>query len=149
MIETMAKPDLAEHALGARGRVGPLQAPDEERHGDILRGAELGQQVMELEDEGERACARLRALCFAHLADRAALHEYLSGGGPIEAAQEMQERRLSRSGAPHDGDTLAAMDFEIAPEQHRHRLRSLVGFRQAMAAEHRLALIHSAVLRPD
>src|SRR3954454_10850788 len=149
MIETMAKPDLAEHALGARQRVGPLQAPDEERHGDILGGAELGQQVMELVDEAERGVACLRALCFAHLADRAALHEYLSGGGRIEAAEEMQERRLSRSGAPHDGDTLAAMDFEIDPQQHRHRLRSLAGFRQAMAGDPRLALIHSALLRPN
>src|SRR3954464_9328803 len=68
MIETMAKPDLAEHALGARQRVGLLQAPDEERHGDILGGAELGQQVMELVDEAERGVACLRALCFAHLA---------------------------------------------------------------------------------
>src|SRR3954464_8196234 len=133
MIETMAKPDLAEHALGARQRVGPLQAPDEERHGDVLSGAELGQQVMELVDEAERGVARLRGVCFAHLADRAALHEYVSGAGRIEAAQKMKERRLSRPGAAPDGDTLAAMDFEIDAEQHRHRLRSLIGLGQAMA----------------
>ena len=145
----LAETDLGEHALCAVEGILALRAADEKRHGDVLDRGELRQQVMELVDEAERRVPRLAALGFAHLAVGAPLHEHLAGGRRIERAEEMQQGRLARARATHDGHALGAMDLEVDAVEHRHRLRSLVGFSQRAAGDDRLALIHSAMPRPD
>ena len=86
----MPEPDLAEHAARALERFASRHAADEERHRHVLHRAELGQEVMKLVYEAERRIACLATLGLAHLADGTSLHEHLSGGRRIEAAEEMQ-----------------------------------------------------------
>ena len=50
----------------------------------------------------------------------------------VEPAEQVQQRRLARARAPHDRDALAGVDLEVDAEQHRHRLRPLVGLRQVL-----------------
>jgi hypothetical protein len=149
VIEALGEADLLQHHGRSFARFGRESASDEERHRHVLERSELHQQMMELVDEAERCVPRQSALGFAHLAQRAALHEHLPRGRRVEAAEQMQQRRLARARATHDGDALAATDLEIDTLQHRHRLRALIGLPQPVAGDHRLALIHSAMPRPD
>jgi hypothetical protein len=56
--------------------------------------------------------AELRQLGVAEPADRRPVDEDLAGGGPVEAGEDVHERRLARAGRAHDGGELAACDVE-------------------------------------
>ncbi len=55
-----------------------------------------------------------------HPGDVTSADEYLAGGGPEEAAEHPQERRLPCAGWPEQGDHLPGIDVEIDAPQGDH-----------------------------
>ena len=60
--EPRAEPDAFERSARPLPRFSRRHAPHEQRHRHVLERGELGQQMMELVDEAERAVAQLAAL---------------------------------------------------------------------------------------
>ena len=51
MMEPFPQADLGQHFGRNPGGLSPVAIPDERRHHDVLKGRELGQEVVELEHE--------------------------------------------------------------------------------------------------
>ena len=86
-------------------------------HHHVFEGGQLRQQVIELEDEPERAVSEAVALGIGLIVDARVLEMNLAGIGPVEQPQDVQQRALSRPARARHGHHLAALDFQIDPAQ--------------------------------
>ena len=101
----MAEP--AENGLG-----------DHLRHQHVFQGREFGQQVVELEDEAERLVAQLIAALRRQVVDASAVEEDFALVGPVEGAEQVQQRALAGAGGADDAEELARLDLQIEAAQH-------------------------------
>ena len=92
-----------------------IHPPHQQRHRDILQSREFRQQMMELIDEPDRAIAQVAALGVAQPVHGGARDLDRAAGRQIEAAQQLQQRRLARSRRADDGDALAGAHRDRAP----------------------------------
>src|SRR5690606_26723277 len=104
--------------------------------------------MMKLVDEAERTVAQAATLDVAGLRHGAADDEHLTGGRIVEAAQELQQRRLARARRADDRDAVAARDAEVDAAQHLDLAADVrEGLDEPSGLEHRAAaLIH--VVKP-
>src|SRR4051812_6372865 len=107
MTGPLLEPELSQQLRCAIERFRSAQPPDPARHRDILLRCELREQVMKLKDEPDIGVAKTRELVVGHRreveiadADRARVR-------PVEAAEEMKERRFPDAGGPDDREHLA------------------------------------------
>src|SRR6185312_1478854 len=107
MIEALAEPDPPQELARRLARLRYRDPAYQERHGDVLEGRELRQQMMKLVDETERTVAQLTAILFREPVNVAPIDEDLAARGPVESAQDLQQRRLARARGADDGNTLA------------------------------------------
>src|SRR5581483_11849998 len=94
-------------ARGAPARTLELESPS-----DVLLDGERGKQVEVLKDDGDVREPEIGARVLVDRPQVAAVHRDASGGRRVEAADEIQQRRLPRAALSHDGDELAALDRE-------------------------------------
>src|SRR5439155_14874944 len=87
---------------------------------DVLRRGEAGQQVEVLEDVTDAAAAQRGELAPAAPAEDRAVHGDLALRGPVQAAGQVQQGGLARTGRPHHGDQLAGRHGEAHPAQRVH-----------------------------
>ena len=104
-------------------RLGERDAGNPHRHLDVLHGLELGQQVMELEDEPDVPVAKLHERGVVHLRQRLSRHHDRARAGTIEAAQQVQQRALADARRADDGHHLPRLHVEIEIAQHVNALR--------------------------
>ena len=81
-----------------------------QRQADVLEARERRQQVEELEDEADLVAPDPRQVVVGQAAERFAVDADLAGGRAIEAADQVEQRRLAGAGRPDDRDHLAARD---------------------------------------
>ena len=96
------------------------------RQADVLEARQRRQQVEELEDEPDGVSPDLRELVVRKAAERLAADPHFAGGGPIEAADEIEQRRFPGAGRPDDrhhltlgdgqGDAAQGADVALAGE---------------------------------
>ncbi len=101
---------------------------------------------MELVDEAERAIAQLAARCIRQLADLLPRDRYRARRRQIEAAQQLEQRRLTRAGSADDCDALAGGDLQVdALQDFDARVALLEVLEQAAAGENevRHGWVHS------
>ncbi len=80
---------------------------------DVLTCSEGGDQVEELKDKTDARPAVFGNLIFRHPAEICALEEDAAGGRPVDAADQVQQRRFSRAARPEHDDELSRVDREI------------------------------------
>ena len=107
-----------EQFLGARMAFRRRPPGDTQRHLDVFERGELRQQVMELVDEAEVHVPPAALLGRAHLREVAAFQRDAPGGGPVEPAQQVQQRALARARGADDRDEFALSDFKIDAPKH-------------------------------
>jgi hypothetical protein len=133
---SVADAELA-HEL-RRGSPSILTAPADEEQGqlDVLDGRERRQQVEELKDEADPPPTQASQLGLAQLVDAFAVEVHLSGGGAIEAREQVEQGRLPTAARPHDRDELATLDREVdaAQRQHLRAATGVVGLRGPRAS---------------
>jgi hypothetical protein len=66
-----------------------------------------------LEDEAHLVPAKLSEAGLREPVESTSVEPKLAGTGPVEPTQQVQQRRLSASTRPHDGQGLPADDIEI------------------------------------
>ncbi len=110
MLEPVFEPDLADqivYELLVRRLPGQLG-----RQEDVLLGVQHREQIEELEDEADMPPAELRQIVVAEVRDLGAVDRYGARCGPIEAGEDVHERRLARARGAHDGGELALRNVE-------------------------------------
>ena len=78
------------------------------------------QQIEALEHEADAPAADARQRRLIQLRDVDALEQVVAAGRAIEAAEDVHQRRLARTGGAHDGDELAAVNGEAHAAQRVH-----------------------------
>ena len=118
MREAFGEPDARQQsARPLRGRA-RIHAPHQQRHRHILERGELGQQVMELIDEADRAVAQMPALGIVQPVHGGPRDLHRAARRQIQSAQQLQQRGLAGPGCADDGDALAGADADRRAAQH-------------------------------
>ena len=125
VVQAVLEPDEREALDRARAALGGGDALVEQRDLDVLGDRQLGDEVEGLEDEADLLAAHAGELVVAELLDRLAVELVAARGRPVEAAEEVHERRLARTRRTHDRDVLAARDHEVEPAEGLDEDRSV------------------------
>ena len=126
LFETNPLQDIRRPLPGQRHRL----APDQQRHGHVLQGAELGQQVVKLVDESQRPVTQLAPSGLVEGKQVLAADPHPAGTGPVQTAQAVQQGALA-------GDALAPGHGQIHPLEHLHSQSTLdKGAVQALRLQH-------------
>ena len=83
-----------------------------QRQADVFEARQGRQQVEELEDEADLVAPHARQLIVGQAGERFAVDADLAGGRAVEAADQIEQRRLAGAGRADDRDHLAARDGE-------------------------------------
>ena len=153
MVDAQAETDLLQHRDGRSAGLRLRHATDAQWHRNVVERGELGQQVVELVHEAQVLVAPHALRLGIESLQVAAHQQHLASRGGLEAAHQVQQRALARSGGTDDRDGFAGQDGQVDALQHLDIERALVeAFVQADGADHRLAanasLTHSAGPRP-
>ncbi len=115
MIEPIRKPDELQRRLGGHRIV-----RDFGDEFDVLARREAGRQIEELEDETDMAAPVGGQLAVARLDEIASLEADHAGGRPVEAPQNVQQRRLARARRTQQHQCLAGRDVQVDAAQGMH-----------------------------
>ncbi len=114
------QPGGAQHRLRLAAPLGPAHPGIEQRQGDVVERAHPLEQVEALEHETDGTVADGGQLVAGQGGDIAPGQHIAAAAGHVEAAQDVHEGGLARTGRPHDGDELARLDGKVDAVQHRH-----------------------------
>src|SRR5581483_5559677 len=109
----LGEADLAQEREGAQPQLLARNSRRGEAGLDVLERRQRRDQVELLEDEAEGAQPQLGELVVAELGQVAAFEEHVAGGGTVERAEELQQRRLARPARPLQRDELARLDRQV------------------------------------
>ena len=135
VLHAVAEADELERRLHALAALAAAELREQQRQLDVALGREHRQQVVHLEDEADVSARHLpsapldsRSICDAVDFDAARRR-------PIEAADEVQQRRLARARRAHERDEIAARQIEVELLEHRHdsRRRACTAWRRRAA----------------
>jgi hypothetical protein len=118
-----------QELCGAFMEAGPRPAAQVQGQADVLEARQRRQQVEELEDEPDGVSPDFRELVVRKAAEGPAADPHFAGGGPIEAADEIEQGRFPGPGRPDDrhhltlgngqGDAAQGADIALAGELFR------------------------------
>lgn len=121
-------------ALGARLLGGDPGEQGGQLH--VVGDRQVGDQVEELEDDADAPSPLHRPARLAVRVRAFGVQPDAAGVGPLEAAEEMQQRRLAGAGRPGDGDELALAHGKIhSAHGIRRGALAVVGLDQALGAQ--------------
>jgi hypothetical protein len=105
------------------------------------------EEVERLEDEPDALVAQPRQRLVVQLLGRLAVDDHLALVGPVEAADDVEQRRLARARLADHRDQFAGGDVEGDATQHLlARLAGAVRFLHAGEVDDRLAVTHGGSL---
>src|SRR6185437_3850643 len=120
--------DSLERFLCACATLLAADARVHERKLDVLERGGAGKQVERLEDEPDFLVSDVRKLIVRHVGDEGAVEPVLASVRRVEAADEIHQRRLARSGRAHDRDVFVATHGDVHATQGAHYLAAHVVF---------------------
>src|SRR5947209_8641008 len=113
VIQPVRQPDAPEQLGGALMALGGAHPVDiQQRQLDVLQCRGAREQVEVLKDEAEPLIAQPRPLIDRHGSDLLASEAIAAGGGTVEAAEDIHQRRFSRAGRSDQREILARLDGE-------------------------------------
>ena len=109
VIQAPLQTDPVEQIFGplAGLPVGEVRRGIGQGHDDVVQGAGAGQQIEGLEHEADLFVAQLGPGIGIQGGDVLAVQPEFSGGGPVEAAQDVHQGGLARTRGAHEGEELA------------------------------------------
>ena len=120
----------------------------EQRQFDVVERRGARQQVEALEDEPDLAVAHDRELVLRHARDVLAVEDVAAARRPIEAPEDVHQRRLAGSGRAGDRDELAGLDVEVRAAQRAHGdLADVVGLDEISDGNNRALISYSVPLQ--
>jgi len=112
-----------------------------QRNGNILDRSEGRKEIEKLKNEADLIAAQTSELVVREAAEPRAVHFNLAGRRRIQAADEIQQRRLAGARGPDDGGHLAARNFEVDIVERRDLSFSLEDLADVSESNHLLAIM--------
>jgi hypothetical protein len=103
--------------------------------------------VERLEHEADRVAAQPGQGGLAHLVDTLPGQPQLTAGGPLQPAEQVQQRGLAAAARPHDGHRLATFDVQVDLVDRAHQRGALAVFLAQRAGAHQGRVVHASSLR--
>jgi hypothetical protein len=111
--EPIGEPHLLQALHGTPLALDPRHALVEERHLDVLDHVQLADQVEGLEDEADALTPHAAQLVVVHLGDVAPVEAVGPRAEAVQAAEDVHEGALARSGGPHDRHVLTRQEVQV------------------------------------
>ena len=111
VLELIAQPYPLKRGGRAALALSQGDARVHQRHLHVFQQAELGQQVILLEDEAQHLVADLGQLVLVHLAHIPAIEPIGARRGHVQAADDVHAGGFARAGLADDGHELAFVDL--------------------------------------
>ena len=121
VLEPVAEADRGQRGRGPLPSLRPAHAAVDQRQPDVVQGAGAAEQLERLEDEADGAVAQLGQLGVGEGRDVAAADPQQPVGRPVQAAEQVHQRRLAGAGRADDRDVLAGVDAQAHPAQRLDR----------------------------
>ena len=120
VVHAVLQADPAQHLPGLlQGlAIGKMAGRVRERHRHVFQGARARQQVEILEDEAELVVAHQGALVVGQRRHILTVEPVFARRRAVQAAQDVHQRALARSGGPHQRDQFPAGDRHRDPLEH-------------------------------
>ena len=109
-------------ALARFGLVHTMVGLVKQRHLDIFDHRQLGNEVVRLKDKADSRRADFGQMPVVQGRHVVPAEKNPPLRRPIEAAEEVQQRTLPRTGGPHNGDVIPFGDGQIDAAQRANRL---------------------------
>src|SRR5215471_14030833 len=129
----MSEPDALEKRVRSRRCV--RLSVEETRKGDVLVHAQMRQEIEELKDDADLAAPVDRQLRFGQGTDVTPSDGDRAGACAVDAADQVEKRRLAASGRTFDREKFPRRNFEIDSGQGHNGKSSLVDFTQPAAED--------------
>ena len=120
----VAEPDVDQRVERFLPRLCAPHAVELPRQRHVLGGGQRRDEVELLEDVADAAASGSGAVRAAERAEVLPGDRDGAGGRDVEAAEQVQERRLARARRAHDGDQLAEPDVEVDVDERADLRRS-------------------------
>src|SRR5581483_1393140 len=134
VVEPPVEADALEQLLHPLAAVAPCEVRRRERRLDVLRRGERRDEVELLEHEPEGGAPQPRQLGVPHRSEVASLEEDGALARAVEAAEQLEQRRLAGAARSDHREEVAAVDHEV-DLAHRAYLRAAHGVGAADAPE--------------
>ena len=121
MPHAPAEPDPLERLAREPAAFLRRQARIEQPVRHIVERAHPLEQEELLEDEADPVRTQRRELGVSELRDVEPRDADDAGGGSVERAHDLEQRRLARARRPDDGDELSLPDAQAHPAEREHR----------------------------
>src|SRR5258706_73795 len=148
MVHAFRQADDAKRGFDVLAAFGFGELGEQQRQLDVLECGEHGNEVVHLEDETDVARAPLRELIGGHVRDFVARHGDASVRGDVEAAEQIQQRRLTGAAGAHKADEIAFIYVEIQALQNLNFLAA-AAIRLVQAADLNQAVRFSTAIHSD
>jgi acyl-CoA thioesterase-1 len=99
-------------------------ASNQERHGHVFRGREIGKQMVPLPHKTHDAIAILRQFFFRKRPQRISGEVYFTTRWGVQRSQQVEQSAFPRAGGPYDRDHLAAFNNQVDLVERRDFLQT-------------------------
>ena len=122
VVHAVAQADALQQGLGplAGLAAGQVRRGVGQRHHDVVEGAGPAEQVEALKDEADLFVADHGPLVGRQIRHLLVVEPVLAAGRPVEAAEDVHQRRFARAGLAHQRHHLAARDRDRHALEHGH-----------------------------
>ncbi|MNT22600.1 hypothetical protein D3C72_1579900 [compost metagenome] len=120
MPEPRAQAHALQHIHRAFAHLRVFAAQLQRQH-HVFQRSQVAHQLERLEHKADMAAAQRGALVFVERVQVLALQVDRARAGQVQAGKQAQQRRLARSGCPHDGERFARRDGKGHVVQNRQR----------------------------
>jgi multidrug transporter EmrE-like cation transporter len=117
VIRAMLEPDALQQLVGAAAAGAAIDAGEHEGERHVLPGGEPRAQMERLEHEAHRGGPEAGQLPLVERRQVASVDHEVAGRGPVETAEEIEERGLPGAGRTEDRDAVAGLDLEVHPAE--------------------------------
>lgn len=136
MIHPMRELHQVQQVLHSRLDLVPGPAAQMQGNRDVLQAGERWQEIEELKNETDLVAAYARQRIVGEAAEARAVDRDLAGGGMIEAADQVEQRRFPRAGRAHDANHLPEADFEIDARERGDAALAIIFFGDVRELNH-------------
>src|SRR6266852_2437218 len=116
----LGQADAVQRLRRAAGALARLDAGEKHRQLHVALRRQARHKLVRLEDETEAFLPQQRQLVVREAGHLAAVDAVRARGRPVEAADDVQERRLARARGPHDREVVPVGDRQVDVAQGVH-----------------------------
>ena len=113
VMQSSSQPDFLQQRDGVRFNIYLIPSLDQSRHTGVLKRSELRKKVMKLKDKPDSPIPKFRLFTLRHVKHILTVEVDRPRGGTIKRPDNMEQRALSGTRSPDNGNQLPTLNLEI------------------------------------